>query len=270
MPDRSPIAHRSWPFGFALAVPMLSLLGVGVFLHRSARILNETNNATKQVTATKAEAAYLFIAVIDNQTSQRGFIFTQDSKFLDPYERSLTMIARLRQSLAPQIVEAKARAAFARLNEVIDARLRFAATTVDLQKNGKHDESIALIMSDEGMTLTAEMREAETDLDRHFDRMTTAQGTEYTRVVMQNGRILWFVVFLDCIFGWVFIILLLRLRSNEQILRVCAWSKTVEYKGEWITFEQYLTGRFGLNVTHGISPAETKRLMSELDKSRRD
>jgi len=56
--------------------------------------------------------------------------------------------------------------------------------------------------------------------------------------------------------------LFLRYRRTERLLRVCAWSKTVEYKGEWISFEQYLAQRFGLDITHGINPAEAEKLLS--------
>ena len=46
----------------------------------------------------------------------------------------------------------------------------------------------------------------------------------------------------------------------SDLVRVCAWSRTVEYQGEWISFEDYLWRRFNLNVTHGISPAEIEKV----------
>jgi hypothetical protein len=62
--------------------------------------------------------------------------------------------------------------------------------------------------------------------------------------------------------------LLLRLRRNEQLLRVCAWSKTVEFKGKWISFEEYLMERFGLNISHGVSPAEAEKLSAQFRVSK--
>jgi hypothetical protein len=44
---------------------------------------------------------------------------------------------------------------------------------------------------------------------------------------------------------------------------ICAWSRTVKYEGEWISFEQYLLRRFNLNTSHGICPAEAARLTSQ-------
>jgi hypothetical protein len=46
---------------------------------------------------------------------------------------------------------------------------------------------------------------------------------------------------------------------------MCAWSRTVEYEGQWITFEQYLKRRFNLDTSHGISPAEAEKVFGQLN-----
>lgn len=53
----------------------------------------------------------------------------------------------------------------------------------------------------------------------------------------------------------------------DVLVKICAWTRTVEYQGEWISFEQYLRRRFGIETTHGISPAEAQR---QFDKLKRD
>lgn len=58
---------------------------------------------------------------------------------------------------------------------------------------------------------------------------------------------------------------LLRQRVDE-LVRICAWSRTVEYKGEWLTFEDYLKRRFNLGTTHGISPAEADKIINETNR----
>lgn len=45
----------------------------------------------------------------------------------------------------------------------------------------------------------------------------------------------------------------------ETMVTICAWSRTVEYEGEWISFEEYLLRRFNIRTTHGISAAEARR-----------
>jgi hypothetical protein len=52
----------------------------------------------------------------------------------------------------------------------------------------------------------------------------------------------------------------------DTLVKMCAWTRTVEYQGEWISFEEYLQRRFGIETTHGMSPAETQRQLEELMK----
>ena len=42
--------------------------------------------------------------------------------------------------------------------------------------------------------------------------------------------------------------------STDDLVTMCAWTKTVKYEGEWVSFERYLERRFGLMTSHGISP----------------
>lgn len=52
--------------------------------------------------------------------------------------------------------------------------------------------------------------------------------------------------------------------DQNDIVTLCAWSNTVRYQGEWLSFGQYLTRRFGLMATHGISPAAMAQLEGEM------
>ena len=47
----------------------------------------------------------------------------------------------------------------------------------------------------------------------------------------------------------------------DTLVTICAWSRTVEYRGEWIWFETYLLRRFNVHVSHGISPAEAEKVL---------
>ena len=50
----------------------------------------------------------------------------------------------------------------------------------------------------------------------------------------------------------------------ETLVKICAWTRTVQYQGEWLSFEDYLRRRFNIEATHGMSPAETERQLAEL------
>jgi hypothetical protein len=48
---------------------------------------------------------------------------------------------------------------------------------------------------------------------------------------------------------------------TKTLVTMCAWSNTIEYQGEWISFEQYLKRRFNIEASHGISPDERRKVI---------
>lgn len=50
---------------------------------------------------------------------------------------------------------------------------------------------------------------------------------------------------------------LLHLRSYAT---ACAWTQTILHEGEWISFEQYLKHRFGIQLSHGICPEALEKI----------
>ena len=55
-----------------------------------------------------------------------------------------------------------------------------------------------------------------------------------------------------------------------SLVTICAWSRTVEYQGEWLSFEEYLKRRFNISTTHGISPTEQQKALGILKKNDRN
>ena len=56
-------------------------------------------------------------------------------------------------------------------------------------------------------------------------------------------------------------------RRVDDLVTMCAWSRTVEYQGEWISFEQYLLRRFAINTSHSISPAEAQKAFEAIQRN---
>lgn len=51
----------------------------------------------------------------------------------------------------------------------------------------------------------------------------------------------------------------------EDLVTICAWTHTVEYEGEWLTFDQFLRRRFGIKTSHGMSPQQASKTLCELE-----
>jgi hypothetical protein len=41
-----------------------------------------------------------------------------------------------------------------------------------------------------------------------------------------------------------------------SLVTMCAWSRRVQYQGKWIPLEEYMSKRFGIRISHGISEEE--------------
>ncbi|HXQ77123.1 MAG TPA: hypothetical protein VN797_02895, partial [Gemmatimonadaceae bacterium] len=68
--------------------------------------------------------------------------------------------------------------------------------------------------------------------------------------------------------GVMMIALLVLARGAEHyrnLVTLCAWTRSVEYDGEWISFEEYLRRKFNLSATHGISPEALSQIKVGLD-----
>jgi GAF domain-containing protein len=52
---------------------------------------------------------------------------------------------------------------------------------------------------------------------------------------------------------------------QQDLVRICAWSRRLEFEGRWLTTEEYLRRRFGLEVTHGMSQEALNGLVNSAE-----
>ena len=62
--------------------------------------------------------------------------------------------------------------------------------------------------------------------------------------------------------------LLKRVRQLESFLRVCAWCRRIDYKGEWMPLEEFMEQGFDTPTTHGICPECLSRQKGALEQAR--
>lgn len=254
-----------WLLGLAIALPLALLIALSLLTHRAKEDLNLSRAAVKRLAEAQSQTALLLTEMVNNEAGQRGYIVSQIPSFLEPYDRSLKTIPVLRSHLAAQLADAEARQLFAFLEISIDTRLAFSAQTTELQRNGQHDVSVKLIQTGRGKELMDQVRTDAAALDHRLTKLIADREDQYTSVVRWNERISWSLVGADVLIVGALIAVLLRLRRAEQILTVCAWSKTVRYEGEWVSYDEYLTRKFGISITHGISPEEARKMREMIE-----
>jgi hypothetical protein len=87
---------------------------------------------------------------------------------------------------------------------------------------------------------------------------------EAAKQARRNTMLLFAVLAASVACAAVVLYLVRRLSQVEPVVNMCAYSRTIEYEGEWISFEQYLERRFKITTSHGMSPAEFERLRAAI------
>jgi hypothetical protein len=145
------------------------------------------------------------------------------------------------------------------LRKLIAARMERQSQTESLARNGRWEEALADSAKDEHPI--GEIRKA-------IEEATVAErALLHTRLARKSAlhteASVLLILFAAATVGsalW----LLRRMQKVQALVTVCAWSKTVELNGEWVTFEEYLQKRFGFGISHGISPEEAAKFQQEL------
>jgi CHASE3 domain sensor protein len=94
-------------------------------------------------------------------------------------------------------------------------------------------------------------RELRRELDARVARAGRMQTVSVVATLVLSAGIIWLV--------WQYH----RLRG---LVILCAWTRTVQFEGRWLTFEEYLERRFGLKTSHGMRPDQAEKFRAALDE----
>jgi hypothetical protein len=67
--------------------------------------------------------------------------------------------------------------------------------------------------------------------------------------------------------------LLKRVRQLEDFMRVCAWCRKIDYKGQWMPLEEFMQQGFDTPTTHGICPeclCQQEAMIEKAKQARKD
>lgn len=200
----------------------------------------------------------------DAETGQRGYLLTRRKEYLEPYSRAIAFAAlhlrELQEVLADDSLQWARRADIARLQHAKFAEL---AATIALADRGLSDSAVRIVVAGSGKQLMDSARVV----------LTGIRIAENQRLVTRQAQLVsaldraFFATMALCVMVVVFGIAtgVLQRRSERlgRLITVCAWSRTIQFKGEWLTLEEYLARRFNVSVTHGISPQQLDVLMKD-------
>lgn len=201
------------------------------------------------------ELATVEARMSEAESGKRGYILTGQPAFLGPYTTATkdvrTRIANLRHLLADNsgqlrrlgIVEALSRTKLAEFD-----------STIKLERAGHHDVAVGIVRTSHSDSVMTSIRSG-------LQALTAEEGNvlrdrqQALAEELHHGDLI--SLGLAIALGVMLIALVVMARGAEHyrnLVTLCAWTRSVEYEGEWISFEEYLRKKFDISTTHGISP----------------
>lgn len=252
--------------GTATVLGLSLSLGFTVLLtYRSQTQLTESSRGLLHILQIEDRVQRLLGELNRADAAMRGYVLTRRDEYLAPLESNRDAVAAHFEGLRTLTagdVRQEARLDYVRAQ--IDAQIDYLAQVVSSVRAREDGDVLKLLLSEQGLDLGHAVRES-TAAFVEGERQTVAVRQKYfsgrTQAVV--GWLSFFVV--ANVAGVVGLLALVhRMSRMHRFVKVCAWSRSIEFNGEWLTFEQYLAARFDIHASHGISPAEAEKMMRDL------
>lgn len=247
-----------------LLLPIV-LIGFPAFLalHAEVKVKRSFGWVTHTLEVERAVQS-LLNSLIDAETGQRGFLLTGRNVYLEPYDAARTRVGQQLTDLGSLTADnAYQQQRIAEATPLIRERLTLLADTIDLQQRGEHEAALAVVNSDRGKERMDKIRGVLGLMGAEENRLLWMRQQALGKDTRRSTALLFGLVLASLASAALLLYLLRRVYRLEPVVTMCAESRTIEYEGEWISFEEYLRRRFNISTQRGISPSEFERLRGD-------
>jgi len=248
----------------ALLASMIFVCGTAFYSHLAWSGLLGAFNGVRHTGMVEEQIGQLLSHIDDAETGQRGYLLTQRDNYLEPYNAALISIGEdvemIRQLTAADPVQ---QAHINNLSSLIQKKMLILARTISLQKEGQHDQALAVVNTNEGKRVMDSIRKLIDAMRDEEGRPSQVRDARLTAQAFSNRAVTVSLIGVNVLLIGAVAFLVWRLCKYKNALTVCAWSKKVQYEERWIPFEQFLEMRFGIKTSHDLSPEELAKQLSE-------
>jgi two-component sensor histidine kinase len=143
----------------AIVVSMLLVLAAAAASLYLVRTVDSQLADIRDTYEVRRQARELMLAVVDAETGQRGYLLTQDSAYLDPYDRAVASMDSTYAELMRLVSDNEAqRIRLDGLEPNLQAKRAEMAQTIEMMSAGDVANALALLRSDEGKALMDAIR----------------------------------------------------------------------------------------------------------------
>jgi CHASE3 domain sensor protein len=201
------------------------------------------------------ELATVEARMSEAESAERGYLLTGETNFLAPYTASTNEVRTRLVNLRRLMLDNRSQVTqLVKLDSLSRAKLAELDSTVGLERVGRHDLAVAIVKTKHSEGLMNSIRSGLQSMTEVEASLLRSRQQTLVRELQRGDMI---SLGLAVALAVMLIALLVIARGAEHyrnLVTLCAWTRSVEYEGEWISFEEYLRRRFDISTTHGIAP----------------
>jgi CHASE3 domain sensor protein len=250
-----------------LLVPCLLISVPALFAYRVQSQLFTSFHWVSHTIEVQRQLSRLLSLLADAETGARGFLLSSRPEYLAPYRSAVVQIpaeaAQIHTLTADNPVQQEQ---LRQLDPLLATKLDILSQTVALQERGGRQAALDLFGTHRGAETMDAIRQRLALMEQEESRLLIIRQDTLASQSRFGTGLATSLVVLSMVFALVILMLARRLARLQHLVTMCAWSRTVEYEGEWLSFEDYLQRRFNLSTSHGISPAEAEKAFGSARK----
>ncbi|HEY9762182.1 MAG TPA: CHASE3 domain-containing protein [Trichocoleus sp.] len=174
----------------SLGAIVVVMMGIGISSKYSMNRIVETSNWVSHTHAVKADLKDLEKQLVDAETGQRGFIFTGQEPFLEPYNASIHEFGATVKELKNLIQDnPKQLERLDKVEELADDKYAELATTIELKRQGKNQELMALVVSGRGKQAMDQIREILAEMIREEDSLLSVRQKTAQDAIVRSDMV---------------------------------------------------------------------------------
>ena len=260
--------YRAIAIGGA-AVAVLTTVVRGAIEWRTRTNVIQSAGSVSHTLQVQNEFGRLLQSVTDAETSQRGFLLTGFAVYFDRHVQAKSdawnALRRVRDLTSGNPAQQRR---LQRVESLIEGRFAVLDEAAGLAQRNDRDAAFAVVAAMRGQRLMDEIRREVAGGTADQERLLADQTRAFDAVIERRAYWMWGFVAFNALLLAALLTLAVRLRRQELMVTLCLASKTIRDDGTWISFEEYLRRKFGVNVSLGLSPAEADRLSTDIETMR--
>ena len=256
---------------FGVASTALVLCALLVLEWRGGSAAVESFEWVSHTLEVQRELTTVEARISEAESGQRGYLLTDDAAYLRQYGDATRDVYSRLHNLRQLVADNSAQLRRLLIIESLSRRkLAELDSTIKLAQGGRRNEAMIAARkpySDSLMTAIRSSLRSMTDEEakvlraRQKDLVNDMHDADMVSLGLSGGLALMFVALL---------VLARGAEHYRNLVTLCAWTRSVEYEGEWISFEEYLRRKFDVSATHGISPEALSQIQVGLDEEKDD